>query len=217
MRAAGGYCAAVSESVKRSIAGCLSCLVCLMLLAGLAHGSGSLERLDAEALSGLSAPAGSAAAAIAAPVMHCADLLPLLILLALACGLALRSGRRRAALAALVLVAGANLTTQLLKAALAHPRYESILGYRQIGPTSFPSGHATAALSIALAFVLTAPRSRRPLTALVGAIFAVAVGCSVLVLNRHFPSDVLGGWLVAGAWFFAVLAGLFAVSPDLPK
>jgi membrane-associated phospholipid phosphatase len=208
MRAAGGYCAAVSASAKRSIAGCLACLTGLMLLTGLAYGGGSLQRLDAEVLQGLSAAPGSSAAGIAALLMHSADLLPLIILLAVACGLALHFGRRREALAALVLVAGANLTTQILKAALAHPRYEPILGYRQIGSASFPSGHATAALSIALAFVLAVLRSWRSLTALAGAVFTLAVGCSVLVLNRHFPSDVLGGWLVVGAWFFAVLAGL---------
>jgi membrane-associated phospholipid phosphatase len=206
---------AVSEGAKRSIAGCLACLTALMLLTGMAYGSGFL-RLDAEALNRLSASSGSLAAGIAAPVMHSADLLPLLVLLAVACGLALHFGRHHEAFAALVLVAGANLTTQVLKAVLAHPRYEPILGYRQIGSTSFPSGHATAALSIALAFVLAVPSPWRSLTALAGAVFTVAVSCSVLVLNRHFPSDVLGGWLVAGAWFFAVLAGLLTTSPHLP-
>jgi membrane-associated phospholipid phosphatase len=179
-----------------------------MLLTGMVYGSGPLRRLDAEALNRISASRGSSAAGIAAPVMHSADLLPLLALLAVACGLAWHFGRRRDAFAALILVAGANLTTQILKAALAHPRYEPILGYRQIGSTSFPSGHATAALSIALAFVLAVPSSWRPLTALASAVFAIAVSCSVLVLNRHFPSDVLGGWLVTGAWLFAVLAAL---------
>lgn len=206
---------AVSESAKRSVAGCLACVTGLMLLTGIAYGSGSFQRLDAETLNRFSASSGSLAAGIAAPVRHSADLLPLLVLLALACGLALHFGRRRDALAALILVAGANLTTQILKAALAHPRYQPILGYRQIGSTSFPGGHATAALSIALAFVLAVPSSWRSLTALAGAVFAIAVGCSVLVLNRHFPSDVLGGWLVAGAWFFAVLAGLLTRSPHL--
>ena len=181
-----------------------------MLLTSLAYGVASLGRLDAKALSRLSAPTGSSAAAAAAFVMHLADLLPLLVLLAAVCGLALHLGRRRQAVAAIVLVIGANLTTQVLKAVLAHPRYQPILGYSQIGSTSFPSGHATAALSIALALALVAPRSWRPLAALAGAVFALAVGCSVLVLNRHFPSDVLGGWLVAGAWFFAVLAGYSA-------
>jgi membrane-associated phospholipid phosphatase len=210
MASAGGYCASVDESAKPLIAGCLACTTGLMVLTGMAYEVGPLGRLDAKALSRLSAPTDSLASTVAAFVMHLADLLPLVVLLAAVCGLALRLGRRRRAVAAIVLVAGANLTTQLLKAALAHPRYQPILGYHQIGSTSFPSGHATASLSIAFAFALVAPPSWRPLPALAGAVFALAVGCSVLVLNRHFPSDVLGGWLVAGAWLFAVLAGLLA-------
>ena len=39
-----------------------------------------------------------------------------------------------------------------------------------------------------------------------GACLVAAVGCSVLVLAWHFPSDVLGGILVACGWGFAVLA-----------
>ena len=112
---------------------------------------------------------------------------------------------------------GANLTTQILKALLAHPRYQPILGYRQIGSTSFPSGHAAASLSIALALVLVAPRAWRVPAALVGAAFALCIGLSVLVVNHHYPSDVLGGWLVTGAWFFAVLAGLFTTQERSEK
>jgi membrane-associated phospholipid phosphatase len=216
MGSADGYCAGVIESVKPPIAACLACVTGLMLLTGLAYEVGPVGRFDAEALSRLSTARGSSAATVAACVMHLADLLPLIVLLVVACGLALRLGRPRYAIAAVILVAGANLTTQVLKVVLAHPRYQPILGYRQIGSTSFPSGHATAALAIALALALVAPRSWRPSAAIAGAVFTLAVGCSVLVLNRHFPSDVLGGWLMAGAWFFAVLAGLLVGGLRLP-
>ena len=33
-----------------------------------------------------------------------------------------------------------------------------------------------------------------------------AVGFSVMVLSWHYPSDVLGGLLVVGAWAFAIIA-----------
>ena len=48
----------------------------------------------------------------------------------------------------------------------------------------------------------------RPLAFVVGAGFVAAVGCSVLILSWHYPSDVLGGILVASAWGFAALACL---------
>ena len=67
-------------------------------------------------------------------------------------------------------------------------------------------GHATAATSIAIAFLFVAPHGWRPAVAAAGACFVAAVGCSVMILAWHFPSDVLGGILVASGWGFAVLA-----------
>lgn len=204
------YRAALNERVKPLFGGFLACVVGLMLLTGLAYEVESVGRLDGKAVSWLSAPRGSSAADVASVARHAVDPLPFLVLLGALCALALRLGRRRHAIAAAALVAGASLTTQVLKAVLTHPRYQPILGYRQIGSTSFPSGHATASLSIALALVLVAPRSWRLPAVLAGAAFALCVGIAVVVLNRHFPSDVLGGWLVAAAWFFAVLAAVSA-------
>ena len=76
---------------------------------------------------------------------------------------------------------------------------------------SWPSGHATAAMSLALCAALVAPRRLRPIVAVAGAAFAVAVGYSTLTLIWHYPSDVLGGFLVAGTWTLLVLAVLFRV------
>jgi membrane-associated phospholipid phosphatase len=59
-----------------------------------------------------------------------------------------------------------------------------------------------------LAFLLVVPRSWRPAVVAVGACAVVAVGCSVVILHRHYPSDIIGGMLVATGWFFAVVAGL---------
>ena len=58
----------------------------------------------------------------------------------------------------------------------------------------------TAAMTLALALVLVAPRSYRPLAALVGAPFAIAMGLSVVLMGWHLPSDVFGGYLLAAAW-----------------
>ncbi len=58
----------------------------------------------------------------------------------------------------------------------------------------------------------------RPAVAAAGTVFVVAVGCSVMVLAWHFPSDVLGGILVAGGWGFAVLAARrIAEGGDSPR
>jgi hypothetical protein len=65
--------------------------------------------------------------------------------------------------------------------------------------------------------VLVAPAAMRAATALAGGAFAVAVGYAVLVLKWHFPSDVIGGFLVAGTWAALALAGLRAVEREVPE
>lgn len=200
----------MSDAVKRPIAGCLGCVVGLALLIQLAYRTEAFGRLDATVLSWLSAHDGTLVAPAAAFFSFLADPLPQVALMTLVCLVALRRGRLRLAVAALVLVGGANLTTQVLKVVLEHQRYEPILGYRQVGPTGFPSGHATAALAMACAFALVVPRAWRPAAISIGALVTLAVGCSRVILHFHYPSDVLGGWLVAGGWCFAVVAALRA-------
>jgi membrane-associated phospholipid phosphatase len=203
----------MSDAVKRPIAGCLGCVVGLALLIQLAFRTEVFGRLDATVLSRLSAHDGALVAPAAAFFSFLADPLPQVALLVLVCLIALRRGLPRLAVAALVLVAGANLTTQVLKVVLEHRRYQPILGYSQIGPTGFPSGHATAALAMSCAFALVVPRAWRPATISLGVFATLAVGCSRVVLHYHYPSDVLGGWLVAAGWCFAVVAVLRVSEP----
>jgi membrane-associated phospholipid phosphatase len=124
-------------------------------------------------------------------------------------GVALLRRRPRTAAAVAVVLLGAGVTTQLLKPALASPRWSSLLDdVGLVAPASWPSGHATAAMSIALCAVLVAPARLRPWTAAAGAVFAVAVTFSFLTLEWHYPSDVLGGFLVATLWTLLAVAAL---------
>ena len=91
------------------------------------------------------------------------------------------------------LIGVTSVSSQLLKAVLAYPRYEGdAIGGAQVAPEAFPSGHSTAAMALALCLVLVAPRALRPLAALVGAVFALGVAFSVIALGWHFPSDAVG-------------------------
>jgi membrane-associated phospholipid phosphatase len=198
----------MSDAVKRPVAGCLCCVVGLAVLAQLAFRTTAFGHLDATVLSYLSSHDGPLVDRAARFFSFLADPLPQLVLLVAVCAVALRRGLPRVAVASVVLVGGANLTTQVLKVVLAHPRYQPILGYQQVGPTAFPSGHATAALSMACAFALVVPRPWRPTAITLGALATLAVGCSRVIQHYHYPSDVLGGWLVAAGWCFAVVATL---------
>jgi membrane-associated phospholipid phosphatase len=172
-----------------------------------------IGRLDAIALHGLMALDGPLSRPVTLEITHSADPWPLMLMLAVlfACGWAL--GRRREAVCAVALVAGANLTGLILQMALAHPRFYPILGANQVGPEAYPSGHATSAMSIALAAVLVAPRRWRVVVASGAAAYVIAVSTSLMVLGWHFPSDVLGGLLVASGFFFLIVAITRAGAP----
>jgi membrane-associated phospholipid phosphatase len=123
--------------------------------------------------------------------------------------------RRRLALASGAILLGANMTTELLKLILAHPRAASLLGgIAPVGSASWPSGHATAAMALALSLILVVPARFRPLAAGLGALFAVAVSYSFLTLGWHYPSDVFGGFLVAGTWASLAIAALSSRSDE---
>lgn len=122
--------------------------------------------------------------------------------------LALVRGRPRVGLAVACVMGLAPLTAETLKPLLAYPHAQ--VGYTYVAPASWPSGHATAAVALVLSAVLVAPMWLRPAVAALGGVFAVAVGCSLLILAWHMPSDVLGGYLVASLWMALAVAGLRA-------
>ena len=124
---------------------------------------------------------------------------------ALIVALALVRGRGDLAAAAVLLLGGANITTQILKAVL--PRPDLLDDASDAAGGSFPSGHVTVAMSLAMAFTLVSPRAVRPLVATAGTLYAGGVGIAVIALDWHRPSDVIGAYLVVTAWG-AAAAGL---------
>lgn len=205
----------MARNVKAPLAGWFACTAGLIVVALLAYGSGSVQRLDATVLARFVNESGPHSNSLASGLTLLGDPPALLLMLALACGIGWVRGRPRSVAAAVVVVAGANLTTQIFKLALAHPHARELLGAEQLVWDGFPSGHETAAVSIAIAFAFVVPKRLLPLVAALGSCLAVAMGWSVLVLNWHYPSDVVGGALVAAGWGFAALAAIrFAASLD---
>jgi membrane-associated phospholipid phosphatase len=129
---------------------------------------------------------------------------------------ALRRGRRDLAAVAIATLVGANLTTQLLKPLLGRVDPFGGEAARSIS-SAFPSGHATAAMSLALVAVIVAPRRWRGWVSLAAAAYAATIGVGLVVRVAHYPSDVVGGFLVAGAWAAAMSAVALAMRGDADR
>jgi membrane-associated phospholipid phosphatase len=122
--------------------------------------------------------------------------------------LALLRRRPRLALAIAVVLPLAPLSAEVLKPLLAYPHAPA--GATEITAASWPSGHATAATTLALCALLVAPLALRPLVAALGTCFVAGVSISLLILAWHMPSDVVGGYLLAGLWVALAVALLRA-------
>jgi membrane-associated phospholipid phosphatase len=126
--------------------------------------------------------------------------------------LALRRRLPWVALAVAIVLPLAPFTAELLKPLLAH--HHDQIGPKYIANASWPSGHATAALTLVWCALLVAPPARRRAVAMVGGAFALAVGIALLVLAWHMPSDVVGGYLLATFWAALAFAALRAAERD---
>jgi membrane-associated phospholipid phosphatase len=179
------------------------------LIYGLSFHVDAARDLDASALAGFARFGETRVESLTDPVAHLINEGPYVIWTGLLLAWALFTRGARVAVVAGSILLLSNVTTQILKPLLAAPRPSSALPPGAVEAASWPSGHATAAMALALCAVLVAPAARRPLVAAIGALLAMAVGWSVLVGTWHFPSDVLGGYCVAAGWTAAGIAVLW--------
>ncbi|MDQ3648457.1 MAG: phosphatase PAP2 family protein [Actinomycetota bacterium] len=180
-----------------------------------AYGSSAARYADASSLLGFVAfePKGGS---LPERIGHLGDPAVVVLIGALLAGVALLRGRPRVAAAVVVLIGVTSVSSQTLKALLAYPRYEGTIAGARVAPEAFPSGHSTAAMALALGLVLVSPARLRPLAALVGTGFALSVAFSVIALGWHFPSDAVGGFLLASGWALVLMAGLAVLDERLP-
>ncbi len=142
----------------------------------------------------------------------------LVIVVIVAVLIALAQKRWSIAIAAIVVLVGSNLTTQVLKELLNRPLDD----VSEVALNSFPSGHATVAASVAATALLVLPVRWRPPVAVLGSLLAAAIGISTMIGTEatawHRGSDVVAAMLIATLWYFlveAVLAGLAHASGEI--
>jgi membrane-associated phospholipid phosphatase len=191
---------------RLAVIGAVGCVILLALTWYLAHYVGVFKRADVSILSGFLELGRPGLDRWTNRIASLCDPQRYVFLAVIPIVMALVRRRPRVALMLAAVLLAANETTQLLKPLLAAPR--DYVSLSPIGTASWPSGHATAAMSLALCTVIAAPARRRPAVAAAMAAFAIAVSYSFLELGWHYPSDVFGGFLVAATWTLLGVAGL---------
>lgn len=126
-------------------------------------------------------------------------------------------GHRRAAVFAVLVMISASLLTTAVKLAYgrARPEWQDPAG--RLVSKSFPSGHASSSAALAgvlivVAAMLIRRRSLRRAVYAGAVLLAVCVGLDRVFLGRHFPTDVVGGWLL-GATVTLVWLAIYSPLP----
>ncbi|WP_199736900.1 MULTISPECIES: phosphatase PAP2 family protein [Micromonospora] len=132
-------------------------------------------------------------------LLNAMSVVSLLVATAVIGFIALIRGRKALAVTATLLIAGANLSTQLLKHYLIRPDF-GVDPERAAAGNSLPSGHTAVAASVAVALILVLPAKLRVLGAYLGAGYAAAAGVATLSAGWHRPSDAVAAYLIVGGW-----------------
>ena len=103
-----------------------------------------------------------------------------------------------------IAVGGSILSGVLIKLVFAKPRPDPTFYFENF--YAFPSLHATLSTALLMYFAYYAikayPRWSRNISLVLAMSFmAITIGFSRIYLGVHYPSDVVGGWLLGLAWF----------------
>ncbi len=120
-------------------------------------------------------------------------------------GMALFSGKIRLAWWGLGSVLTGATLASLLKQGYNRPRPELVEHGTLVSNASFPSGHsmmsAVVYLTLGILIARTQVQNRvRVFVIFVSAMLTFVVGLSRIYLGVHWPTDVVGGWMLGAAW-----------------
>ncbi len=103
--------------------------------------------------------------------------------------------RFKAALVVAVVMPLGSVVSSVLKSAFARPRPDIVPHLDHVADLSFPSGHAAAGAVLVVAALLV-PGGQPKLRLGIALLVMAAIGVSRPALGVHWPTDVMGGWLL---------------------
>ena len=169
-----------------------------------------VSRLDVQVIDWFAAQRTPALTTLSAIGSDLAMTLPVFVMTAVvAVVLRIWLGRWREALVLVLCVLGEWVLFRLVNGAVGRQRPDTMLE-SATQTASFPSGHAGIAVAFygGLALIILRTVTQRGLAiALASLCFAVPVFVALTRVYRgmHFPTDVLGSWLLAGIWITVVV------------
>ena len=121
----------------------------------------------------------------------------------------------RLALFVVITAAGSSVLNTVVKATVHRLRPVVTNPVAHEGGLSFPSGHAQAAIVgygvLLLVFLPILHGAWRRLGVALAVFMVLAIGFSRIALGVHYLSDVLGGFVLGGAWLLAMTAAFNAM------
>lgn len=126
-------------------------------------------------------------------------------------GLELAARRRLTHFVSLLLsVGGASVVALVLKQLLVRPRPD-LMAIVSETTFSFPSGHSSLSLAFYGILIYFLIRCSCPIWAkyvgvFLGVSIIVLVGFSRIYLGVHWPSDVIGGYVLTAGWLYVVIS-----------
>lgn len=126
----------------------------------------------------------------------------------------IHQGRVRAAALLIGIIVSEKAVVELLKWELDRARPDPTGRMVAVHNMAFPSGHSANSMTIWLALALLAAPARYRGAAVGGAVaIALVTGICRLILQVHWPSDVIGGWAF-GLFWVLLLVRLLGQDPS---
>ena len=99
----------------------------------------------------------------------------------------------------------AAFTSDVMKHFFDRVRPDLVAQLDPVTSPAYPSGHANNAAVFYILFIMLVPQARHPLWQLAAATMILVTGLSRILLGVHWPTDVIGGWMLGAA--YALIAG----------
>lgn len=100
-----------------------------------------------------------------------------------------------------------SFVSDAMKLFFARIRPDLVPQLDPISSHAYPSGHANNAAVVYILFIMLVPQARHPGWQALAALMILLTGLSRIMLGVHWPTDVIGGWMLGTS--FALFAAAF--------